>query len=214
MPGLFISFEGTEGSGKSTQLARLARRLREAGRIILEVREPGGTPIGEEIRHTLKHSVAAAGMCPETELLLMNASRAQLVREVIRPALAANVIVLCDRFHDSSIAYQGCGRGIDLDRVRQIVDFAVGETRPDITLLLWLSEEESAARLSRRAASGDQPTDRFERAGREFFVRVCEGYRRLAREESGRVHMVDAMGSEEEVHARIWAIVEPRLGSV
>ena len=114
MKGLFITFEGTEGSGKSTQISLLAERLRELGHTVRTLREPGGTPIGEEIRHTLKHSKDNDAMTPEAELLLMNASRAQLVREVIRPALAAGEIVLCDRFYDSTTAYQGYGRQLDL----------------------------------------------------------------------------------------------------
>ena len=114
MKGLFITFEGTEGSGKSTQIPILAERLRSFGPSVHTLREPGGTPIGEEIRHTLKHSKANEAMTPEAELLLMNASRAQLVREVIRPALAAGEIVLSDRFYDSTTAYQGYGRQLDL----------------------------------------------------------------------------------------------------
>ena len=115
MSGLFITFEGTEGGGKSTQIQLLAKRLRELGRRVRVLREPGGTPIGEEIRHTLQHSEANRAMTSEAELLLMNASRAQLVREVIRPALDAGEVVLCDRFHDSTTAYQGYGRQLDLD---------------------------------------------------------------------------------------------------
>src|SRR5215475_4567690 len=124
MKGLFITFEGTEGCGKSTQISHLAERLRALGRRVRTLREPGGTPIGEEIRHTLKHSQDNAAMTAEAELLLMNASRAQLVREIIRPALAAGEIVLCDRFYDSTIAYQGYGRGLDLKMVRNIIDVA------------------------------------------------------------------------------------------
>src|SRR2546428_4298076 len=136
MSGLFITFEGTEGSGKSTQVTLLAERLRGRGHIVRTLREPGGTPIGEEIRHTLKHSSANQAMTAEAELLLMNASRAQLVREVIRPALAAGEIVLSDRFYDSTTAYQGYGRQLDLASVNLITDFAVEETRPHLTLLL------------------------------------------------------------------------------
>src|SRR6266513_2544548 len=141
MKGLFISFEGTEGSGKSTQIALLAARLRAHVHRVREIREPGGTPIGEEIRHTLKHSAANQAMTAEAELLLMNASRAQLVREVIRPALAAGEIVLCDRFYDSTVAYQGYGRGLDLKMVNAIVEVAGGETRPDLTLLMLVPHE-------------------------------------------------------------------------
>ncbi|MGV3756610.1 MAG: dTMP kinase, partial [Verrucomicrobiota bacterium] len=134
MSGLFITFEGTEGGGKSTQIQLLAERLRSLGHTVRTLREPGGTPIGEEIRHLLKHSDANHGMTSETELLLMNASRAQLVREVIQPALAASEIVLCDRFYDSTLAYQGYGRGLDLGQVQGVVDFAVGSVHPDLTL--------------------------------------------------------------------------------
>src|SRR5580693_5870715 len=125
--GLFITFEGTEGCGKSTQVTLLADRLRALGHRVRTLREPGGTPIGEEIRHTLKHSLANAAMTAEAELLLMNASRAQLVREVIRPALAAGEVVVCDRFYDSTTAYQGHGRELDLDKVKAVIDFAVGD---------------------------------------------------------------------------------------
>src|SRR5947199_9311646 len=135
MPGLFITFEGTEGSGKTTQISLLAERLRALGRTVRTTREPGGTPIGEEIRHTLQHSAQNAAMTPEAELLLINASRAQLVREVIRPALAAGEIVLCDRFYHSTLAYQGYGRRLDLKRVQEVIAFAVGDTRPDLNLM-------------------------------------------------------------------------------
>src|SRR5213593_1614784 len=128
MPVRFITFEGTEGGGKTTQIALLAERVRKAGRIVRVLREPGGTPIGEEVRHTLKHSEQNQAMTPEAELLLMNASRAQLVREVIRPAVACGDLVLCDRFYDSTIAYQGYGRQLDLKVVRTIIEFAVGPT--------------------------------------------------------------------------------------
>src|SRR4026208_1712761 len=126
MSGRFITFEGTEGGGKSTQINLLATRLRGEGRTVRALREPGGTPIGEEIRHTLQHSAQNQAMTAEAELLLMNASRAQLVREVIRPALKVGEIVLCDRFYDSTTAYQGYGRQLQLTHVRQVIDFAVG----------------------------------------------------------------------------------------
>src|SRR5579863_5517629 len=146
MNGLLISFEGTEGCGKSTQINLLARRLHALGRRVKLVREPGGTPIGEEIRHTLKHSASNHAMTAETELLLMNASRAQLVREVIRPALERGEIILCDRFYDSTMAYQSYGRGLDFAMVRQMIACAVGETRPDVTLLLIVPVKVSEAR--------------------------------------------------------------------
>src|SRR5205807_761998 len=162
MPGLLITFEGTEGSGKTTQISLLAEHLRSLGRTVRTIREPGGTPIGEEIRHTLKHSAANQAMTPETELLLMNASRAQLVREVIRPALAAGEIVLCDRFYDSTTAYQGYGRGLDLRMVQEIINLAVGDTRPDLTLLMLVTHEVSAERLLARQATLPFMRDRIE----------------------------------------------------
>src|SRR5258708_2416087 len=147
MNGLLITFEGTEGCGKSTQIAILAERLHALGRTVKLVREPGGTPIGEEIRHTLKHSASNHAMTSEAELLLMNASRAQLVREVIRPALAAGEIILCDRFYDSTTAYQGYGRQLDLEKVKAVIEFAVGETKPNLTLFVHVPPEVSAERL-------------------------------------------------------------------
>src|ERR1041384_7296807 len=136
MVGLFITFEGTEGGGKSTQIQLLAEHLRSLGRPVRLLREPGGTPIGEEIRYLLKHSNANHAMTPEAELLLMNASRAQLVRETIRPALAAGEIILADRYYDSTTAYQGYGRELDLGFIKALLDFAVGDTRPNLTLYL------------------------------------------------------------------------------
>src|SRR4051794_9367188 len=164
MPGLFISFEGPEGSGKSTQVSMLAEHLRFEGYSVRTIREPGGTPIGEEIRHTLKHSAANQAMTWETELLLMNASRAQLVREVIRPALASGSIVLSDRFHDSTIAYQGYGRCLDLSMVRAVIDVAVGSTQPDLTVLFMVPPQVSADRLLARQSTLPFMRDRIEEA--------------------------------------------------
>jgi dTMP kinase len=212
--GLFLSFEGTEGGGKSTQAVLLARRLREAGHTVRELREPGGTPIGEEIRHTLKHSHANHAMTPETELLLMNASRAQIVREVIRPALAAGEIILCDRFYDSTTAYQGYGRGLDLAMVRAVVDFAVGGTRPDSTLLFLVPPEVSYQRRMKRQATLAFVRDRFEEADQSFFERVDQGYREIAAAEPERIRSVDAVGTVEEVAARVWVLVGPRLAGL
>jgi dTMP kinase len=211
MKGLFLTFEGTEGSGKSTQIPLLAERLRSLGRHVRTLREPGGTPIGEEIRHTLKHSKANEAMTPEAELLLMNASRAQLVREVIRPALAAGEIILSDRFYDSTTAYQGYGRQLDLKMVRSIIDAAVGDTRPDLTLLFLLPYEVAEQRRLAR-----QPTlpmsiqrDRIEEAGRSFFERAAKGYEAIAAAEPNRVRTVDANGTVKEISAKVWKLVEP-----
>ena len=228
--GLFITFEGTEGGGKTTQIALLAERLHALGRVVRVLREPGGTPIGEEIRHTLKHSEASHDMTAETELLLLNASRAQLVREVIRPALSAGEIVLCDRFYDSTTAYQGHGRGLDLQRVAAVIDFAVGETRPNLTLLLAVPLAVSEARRLERQTTllqvPSQPPrnpsavplkfdavlrDRFEEADRAFFERVERGYQAIAAAEPDRVRVVDATQSVTAVSGALWNCVEPLL---
>lgn len=212
MAGLFITFEGTEGGGKTTQIQRLAARLTRLGRTVRELREPGGTPIGEEIRHTLKHSHANSAMTPEAELLLMNASRAQLVREIIRPALDAGEIVLCDRFCDSTTAYQGYGRGLDLAVVKAVIDFAVGSTRPDLTLLLHVPVSVSEARRQSRVAHGNPVRDRMEEADRAFFERVEAGYRRIAEEEPSRFRVIDAAQSIDAVEKAVWRAVAPMLG--
>ncbi len=203
MSGLLITFEGNEGSGKSTQIALLADYLRAEGLTVQLLREPGGTPIGEEIRHTLKHSPHNQAMMPETELLLMNASRAQLVREVVRPALAAGKVVLCDRFYDSTIVYQGYGRGLDLEQVRSIIEVAVGNTRPDLTLLLVVPLAVSEARRQLRRANGPGSRDRFEEADRQFFERVERGYEALVQAEPERVKVIDGTLAVEAVQAQI-----------
>ncbi len=212
MRGLFITFEGTEGSGKSTQVALLMERLAGLGHKVRALREPGGTPIGEEIRHTLKHSDVNHGMQHETELLLMNASRAQLVREVIRPFLDSGGIVLCDRFYDSTTAYQGYGRGLNLEMVRQIISCAVGETRPDLTLLLTVPVEVSEARRRGRLLPGlENVRDRMEEADRGFFERVEEGYRKLAATEPDRIKTIDATLPVDRVSQAVWMALEPWL---
>ena len=211
-PGLFITFEGTEGGGKSTQTQRLSGRLQGLGFEVVTLREPGGTPIGEEIRHTLKHSPHNGAMTPEAELLLMNASRAQLVREVIQPALNRGAVVLCDRFYDSTIVYQGYGRGLDPDSVRSIIEFAVGETHPDITLLLSLPVSISEDRRALRSKQPEAPVrDRFEEADRDFFLRVEQGYQDLAASDPDRIKVIDATQTVEKVEADIWAQVQPCL---
>ena len=211
MKGLFITFEGTEASGKSTQVALLAERLRTLGYTVRTLREPGGTPIGEEIRHTLMHSQENGAMTPETELLLMNASRAQLVREIIRPALDGGEIVLCDRFCDSTIAYQGYGRQLDLKSVKAMIEVAVGDTRPDLTLLLLVTHDVSQARLRARRSTTPVVRDRMEEADRSFFERVAEGYEAIAAAESERVRKIDATGTIKTVSAAIWRHVQPIL---
>jgi dTMP kinase len=183
------------------------------GCFVRTLREPGGTPIGEEIRHTLKHSHQNHAMTSEAELLLMNASRAQLVREVIRPALAAGEIILCDRFYDSTIAYQGYGRELNLATVRQVIDMAVGDTQPDLTLLLQVTTEVSEGR--RLARQPNLPMeiqrDRFEESDRAFFDRVALGYRAIAQSEPNRVRVIDAGGSVEDVRQAIWSRIQHLL---
>ena len=229
MSGLFITFEGTEGGGKSTQIQRLGQHLRQLGHAVRLLREPGGTPIGEEIRHTLQHSHANRAMTPEAELLLMNASRAQLVREVIRPALDRGEVVLCDRFYDSTTAYQGHGRQLDLARVQAIIDFAVGDTRPHLTLLLDVpvdvSEARRRARSGQRVCDPQQPSstgtaklaapdplrDRMEEADRAFFERVQQGFAAIAIAEPKRVRRIDATQDIEAVSVCVWQAVQPLL---
>jgi len=206
--GIFITFEGTEGSGKSTQIKKLAEKISALGHEVVVLREPGGTPLGEEIRHTLKHSAVNHAMTPEAELLLMNAARAQVVREVIRPALAAEKVVLCDRFYDSTIVYQGHGRGLDLLEVRRIINYAVGDTLPDLTLLLRVPLEVSETRRAqRKGASAER--DRFEESDRAFFQRVEVGYENLGSSEGDRVRTIDGTKSESEVAEAIWLFVKP-----
>jgi dTMP kinase len=212
--GLFITFEGTEGCGKSTQVSILAEKLRALGLRVRTLREPGGTSIGEEIRHTLKHSQQNQAMTPEAELLLMNASRAQLVREIIRPALANGEIVVCDRFYDSSTAYQGYGRELDLEKVKAIIEFAVGETKPDVTLLLHVPAEISAERLRSRQAQLPFVRDRIEEADQRFFERVAHGFEVVAANEPQRVKFFDGAQPVETVSAKIWESVQPLLPKV
>lgn len=211
MKGVFITFEGTEGSGKSTQIARLAQQIRDRGRTVRLLREPGGTPIGEEIRHTLKHSEQNAAMTPEAELLLMGASRAQLVREIIEPALRDGEVVLCDRFYDSTEAYQGFGRGMDAGMIRNLRDFAAGGTRPDLTLLLNVPLAVSEARRESRAEAGEPVRDRMEEADRAFFKRVEQGFMAIAAGEQQRIKVIDGTQPMDDVTAAIWAAVEPLL---
>jgi len=212
--GRFITFEGTEGCGKSTQVKLLADRLESLGYQVRVLREPGGTPIGEEIRHTLKHSHNNAAMTAEAELLLMNASRAQLVREIIRPALANGEIVVSDRFYDSSIAYQGYGRQLPLESVRAIIEFAVGDTRPDLTLLLQVAPAVSAERLRSRQGTLPLTRDRIEEADQTFFARAARGFAALAAAEPARIHLIDGAAPVESVARVIWQSIQPLLPSL
>jgi dTMP kinase len=205
--GLFISFEGSEGCGKSTQIERLAARFRDSGRDVVTLREPGGCPLGEKIRDLLKFDPAGAGMTAEAELLLFAASRAQLVREVIRPALQRGAVVLCDRFLDSTTVYQGVARAIAPASVALVNSFATGGTLPEVTLLLDLD----AAEGRRRAASRKGPADRMEQEREEFYEAVRRGYLELAASEPSRIAVIDASGDVEAVGTAIAAALTERL---
>lgn len=206
MAGVFISFEGGEGCGKSTQIKRLAARLQEMGRKVVLTREPGGTLLGETIRHLLKHAREGRGMCPESELLLFSAARAQLVRSVIRPALAEGAVVLADRFLDSTTVYQGMGRGLDPLMVASVHQMAVDDCVPRLTLVLSLPVKEGRKRLMKRVRPVGGAQDRFESEPDEFHERVLQGFLQLAKAEPKRVKVVDAAGKVDEVEKAVWRI--------
>jgi dTMP kinase len=207
--GLLVSFEGSEGSGKSTQIARLASRLQTLGREVVATREPGGTEIGEQIRNIIVHNSRGDEMCPETELLLFAAARAQVVREVIAPALLRGAIVLSDRFLDSTTVYQGIARNLAPGPVNEINRFAVGNVMPDLTIVIDVPTEVSLARLKQRAS--DLP-DRMERENVSFYEKVRAGYLLLAKEWPDRVVVIDGTRSPDALEKKIWADVEKRLG--
>ncbi|HUJ45342.1 MAG TPA: dTMP kinase [Opitutaceae bacterium] len=207
--GILISFEGSEGSGKSTQIAHLAERLQQVGREVVSTREPGGTEIGEQVRNIIVHNSRGDEMCAETELLLFAAARAQLVREVIAPNLLKGVVVLCDRYIDSSTVYQGVARNLSRDPVQQINQFAIGNVLPDLTVVLDVPTAVSLARIRQRAS--DLP-DRMERENIDFYKKVRDGYLVLARSLPKRFFVVDGTLSEEKVCRLIWAEVKKRLG--
>jgi dTMP kinase len=206
--GVLISFEGSEGSGKSTQIALLAEQLQAAGRKVLSTREPGGTEIGEQVRNIIVHNSKGDEMCAETELLLFAASRAQLVREVIAPNLIKGVIVVCDRYIDSSTVYQGVARSLSLDPVQQINQFAVGNVLPDLTIVLDVPTRVSLARIRQRAS--DLP-DRMERENISFYKKVREGYLVLAKSMPERFFVVDGTLPEDTVRKLIWNELRNRI---
>jgi len=207
VPGLFISFEGTEGCGKSTQVRALAARLEQAGHRVFQTREPGGTPLGESIRNLLQHDAAGEGMNPETELLLFAASRAEHTRGAIEPALERGEIVLCDRFLDSTTVYQGVARQLDPLSVAAINTFAVGETLPDLTLLIDI---DAATGLDRARAASERE-DRMERETLRFFEAVRQGYLALAAAEPERFVVIDGTRPSGAVEQSVWQAVEARL---
>ena len=206
--GKLISFEGSEGSGKSTQIARLAAHLQKIGREVVATREPGGTEIGEQIRNIIVHNSRGDEMCPETELLLFTAARAQVVREVIAPALQRGAVVLSDRYLDSSTVYQGIARNLAPGPVSAINQFAVGNVMPDLTIVIDVPTEVSLARIRQRAS--DLP-DRMERENISFYTKVREGYLLLAKQWPGRVVVLDGTLTPDALDKLVWAAVEPRL---
>jgi dTMP kinase len=219
--GKFITFEGLDGTGKSTQLRKLAAALRGAGHKVIETREPGGTPTGEKIRRVLLDS-ATEGLSPFAEMALMFASRAQHIAEVIQPALEHGQIVLCDRFTDSTEAYQGGGRKLGSEAVLELHRVLCGDLQPDMTILLDSDPAMSvgrARRRNRRASHGagknlhkhHSDENRFEQQSRAFFARVREGYLAIAAREPQRVAVVDASGTPAQTHGRILDVVGRKL---
>ncbi len=212
-PGKLITFEGLDGCGKSTQLAREAERLRRQGFAVTITQEPGGTSVGQRLRQIVLDA-AGREISPLTELALMFAARAQHIEQVIRPALQAGQMVLCDRFTDSSVAYQGYGRGVSLDVIRGLESLLCQGVRPDLTVILDLAPDTGALRTEARNRAASQPATRFEQEGGEFFRRVREGYWEIARQEPERVRLLDARGSIEEVQERVRQVVEAFLRAV
>jgi len=212
--GKFITFEGLDGCGKSTQMNRLADVLRGDGIDVVTARQPGGTPIAEQVRAILLNS-KTTGLAPLAELALMFAARAQLIAEVIEPAVAAGRFVLVDRFTDSSEEYQGGGRGLGSQAVLDVHRVICGGLNPDLTVLMDSDAAASVARARRRnvkAASGGDDENRFELENRAFFERVHDAYLKIAAREPQRVYMVDARRDQETVHREIVAEVRKRLG--
>lgn len=208
MTGLFITFEGPDGCGKSTQVAPLAEYLRSKGRVVYTTREPGGTEISDQVRQVIM-AMKNTSMHPRTELLLFLSARAQLVEEVIRPRLAAGEIVISDRYADSTLAYQGYGHGVDLDVIRGLLAFATGGLKPDLTLLLDVDAETGL----RRRQSGGGEWNRLDAYQLEFHRRVRNGYHELASAEPERWVTIDGEQNPEMVQLAIRRVVDERIGS-
>ena len=205
--GLFVTFEGSEGCGKSTQIQLLAAWLRERGHDPVLTREPGGTPAGDAIRHLLQHAPEGHGLVPEAELFLFAASRSQLVREVIRPALDGGRVVISDRFHDSTAVYQGVARQLDPAMTRTVNGFAIGDTLPDVTFLLDMDAREAFQRLHKR----DRERDRMESEPLAFYEAVRQGYLRAAQAEPQRFAVLEANRTENELAGEIQRILLQRF---
>ena len=208
MPRLpFITFEGSEGCGKSTQVQRLAARLDRADVPYLVTREPGGTEIGDTIRELLQFAPQGVGMTPQTELLLFEASRTQLVREKIKPALERGLCVISDRFFDSTTVYQGAARRLDPQMVEQLNAFAIGDCQPDATFVLDVDPGIAHSRMRRTA----RRPDRMEQESTEFYEQVREAYRELAAREPNRIVLVDGSRPENNIENEIWEIISRRF---
>jgi dTMP kinase len=206
--GYFITFEGSEGCGKTTQIEALAKALEAEGKTVLITREPGGTVIGEKIRNLLQDPSHENAISDMTELLLFSASRAELIASRIQPALERGEIVICDRFYDSTYVYQGLGRAIDMKIVEQLNQITVGPLKPDLTILLDLDAKIGIERAKSRQ-SGE--LDRIENESLDFFEAVREGYLALAKKETERFKIIDGLLSVDEIKAIIWETVENKL---
>lgn len=211
MRGKFITLEGPEGSGKSTQAKTLIQRLAERGIEAIYTREPGGTVLGEAIRNILQHNQAGETPCERAELLLFEASRNQLVEKVIRPNLEKGIWVICDRFMDSTTAYQGYGRGLPVEEIQAINRFTVNGLSPDLTLLLDLDVATGFERIAQRHLARGESADRFEQEERSFHERVRAGYLKLAQKEPERFRVVNAAQQSDAVASDVWNIVEKSI---
>ena len=206
----FITFEGSEGSGKSTQADRLAARLQRFGIPCILTREPGGTPIGETIRELLQFAPHNSTMAPETELLLFAASRSQLVREVIRPALERGMCVIADRFFDSTTVYQGAARKLDRQMIECLNNFAVGDCLPDVTFVL----DVDGATAESRMQHAPRKADRMEQQPAEFYDRVRQGYHQLASQDPERIVLIDGSRDTDEIEREIWKTLCSRFSNL
>ncbi len=215
MPGLFITLEGIDGCGKSTQLEMLSDALGLRGADFIITRQPGGTLIGERVRDILLAN-ASAGLAPLAELMLYAADRAQHVSELVRPAMESGRIVISDRYTDSTTAFQGYGRGLDLEVINELNRLATGGLSPDLTILFDIDTEAASARLKARqtVVESERGMTRFEDEAREFHHRVREGYLKLARAQPERIRIIDASASARETHEKTMAIVAPMIESV
>ena len=209
---MFITFEGIDGCGKSTHLRLLAEELRMRGLAPVCTLEPGGTAIGQRIREVLL-SNESKGLSPLAELMLYAADRAQHVTEVISPAIEAGLIVMSDRHTDSTVAFQGYGRGLDLKLIEELNSLATAGVSPDLTLLFEITPDIAQRRFEGRTGEKKNRMTRFEDEAREFHGRVCEGYTRLAAADPERIRVIDASGSVEETHSKLLGVVNPIFDS-